>query len=148
MTPPTARQKQILDFMRKYHAENRFPASVREIMAATGISSPNGVSGHLKALKTKGLVTTATPRRARSWMVVDDPGDPFDKAVELLRMLVMDDWPSGPLTIRGKIEKFLREQGDDQKAQDVGSLLQGEKNLQRGIIPKNATDSPSTEKAS
>lgn len=56
----TARQTQILAFI----DAQTLPPTVREIGAAFGINSPNGVTGHLKALEKKGAIGRAR-RKAR-----------------------------------------------------------------------------------
>jgi len=50
----TARQKQILSFIRVYKAKTGEAPTVREIGEAFGMSSTNGVSNHLKAIEAKG----------------------------------------------------------------------------------------------
>lgn len=52
--PLTARQAEALAFIR---ANPRiYGPTIREIAAAMGIASPNGVVGHLRALEKKGLI--------------------------------------------------------------------------------------------
>lgn len=50
----TKRQEEILNFIRDHIECVGFPPSIREIGKAFGISSPNGVTCHLKALAKKG----------------------------------------------------------------------------------------------
>ncbi len=52
----TTRQKQVFDFIRKQIAARGYGPTVREIGAQFGISSPNGVTGHLRALESKGYI--------------------------------------------------------------------------------------------
>lgn len=54
--PATPRQTQILQFVRQSLETNGYSPSVREIGRHFGISSPNAVHGHLKALKAAGLL--------------------------------------------------------------------------------------------
>lgn len=56
LTELTDRQREILDFMKKYTADEGYPPSVREIGACLGINSPNGVMCHLRALERKGWI--------------------------------------------------------------------------------------------
>ena len=49
----TARQQQILDYIRDYVAEHGYPPTFREIGAAHAIKSPNGVMVHIVALEKK-----------------------------------------------------------------------------------------------
>jgi repressor LexA len=52
----SARQSEILDFIRSTIDANGFPPSVREIGLHFKIASPNGVMCHLKALEAKGIL--------------------------------------------------------------------------------------------
>jgi repressor LexA len=53
----TDKQKSIYDFIKGKILTRGYGPTVREIGAAFGISSPNGVMCHLKALEKKGLIT-------------------------------------------------------------------------------------------
>ncbi len=52
----TKRQSEVLDFIREAIAEYGMPPTVAEIAAAMGVSSTNGVRGHLQALARKGVI--------------------------------------------------------------------------------------------
>jgi len=52
----TAKQKAILDFMKKVQDEKGYPPTVREIGAAVGLQSPSSVQFHLNALAEKGYI--------------------------------------------------------------------------------------------
>lgn len=68
MKAPTARQLEILAYMRVYTAKHGLPPSMREIATALGMTSTNAVSDHLKSMHRKGMVTHA-PGRARAYGV-------------------------------------------------------------------------------
>jgi repressor LexA len=53
--PLTARQREILDFVRE-SIDCGYPPTLREIAYAFNITSTNGVSDHLKALEKKGWI--------------------------------------------------------------------------------------------
>ena len=53
----TEKQRQIYDFLRDKIINRGYGPTVREIGSQFGISSPNGVMCHLKALERKGLIT-------------------------------------------------------------------------------------------
>lgn len=53
----TQRQRSIFDFIREKISGRGYGPTVREIGEEFGISSPNGVMCHLKALEKKGLIT-------------------------------------------------------------------------------------------
>lgn len=50
----TPRQQSVLDFIQRHVTENGYPPTVRDIGAEFGLTSPNGVLCHLKALRRKG----------------------------------------------------------------------------------------------
>ena len=52
----TARQQQLLDYIENIVNTTGVPPSIRQIGAALGISSTNGVRSHLKALEKKGYI--------------------------------------------------------------------------------------------
>src|SRR6476469_3650564 len=61
-TPPTEKQNQIFAFIRKHIESKGFPPAIRDICDAFGISSPNGVMCHLKALEKKGYINRVTKK--------------------------------------------------------------------------------------
>lgn len=65
MNKPTSRQKQIYNTMSAYIRKHGYPPTIREIGDAVGISSPNGITCHLKALEKKGWIRT-TPGQSRA----------------------------------------------------------------------------------
>jgi SOS-response transcriptional repressor LexA len=50
----TARQRDIHDFIARTYRETGMPPAIRDICAAFGINSTNGVNCHLQALVSKG----------------------------------------------------------------------------------------------
>ena len=79
------RQRNMLEFLGEYIAENGYPPSIREIGAATGTSSTSVVTYNLKRLEERGYIsrdrevsrglklTSATHMRAASEAVVQVP---------------------------------------------------------------------------
>ena len=72
MLPLTARQQQILDLVRVSLRDRHYAPTVRELQAATGITNPNGIMCHLRALRKKGLLTW-TPGEGRTLRPVRGP---------------------------------------------------------------------------
>lgn len=66
----TARQREILDFIRADIHRRGFPPSVREIGEAVGLSSSSTVHSHLAALEAKGLLRR-DPSKPRALEVLD-----------------------------------------------------------------------------
>jgi repressor LexA len=54
--PLTDKQQKIYNYIRKHIETKGFPPAIRDICDAFGISSPNGVMCHLKALQKKGYI--------------------------------------------------------------------------------------------
>lgn len=66
----TARQHEILEFIRAEIHRRGFPPSVREIGEAVGLSSSSTVHSHLAALESKGLIRR-DPSKPRALEVLD-----------------------------------------------------------------------------
>ncbi len=56
----TPRQKDVLDFIKKYTAEHGFPPAIREICKGVGLSSPATVFVHMKNLEQLGYIKTTS----------------------------------------------------------------------------------------
>ena len=67
----TKRQKEILEFLKKYISEKGFPPTVREIGSAVGLSSTASVYFQLKALEDKGYIKR-DPAKNRCIEIVSD----------------------------------------------------------------------------
>lgn len=55
----TAKQNEVLIFIKKYQATHGFPPSIREIGKGLGLSSPATVHTHLKKLQEAGVIKTS-----------------------------------------------------------------------------------------
>ncbi len=68
----TPRQSELLDTIHCLTLANKQPPTIREIAKAMGISSPNGVNIHLKALRKSGHIEKPSGgKKARGIRVVD-----------------------------------------------------------------------------
>jgi repressor LexA len=65
MNELTRRQRQILDFIQKWQQTHGTTPSSQEISAQFGFRSPNAVTGHLRLMRKKGVITSE-PGKARS----------------------------------------------------------------------------------
>ena len=65
LQPLTARQARVFDFILEVTEKNGYAPSIREIADEMGFTSPNGVTGHLKALERKGYIER-TSNKSRS----------------------------------------------------------------------------------
>jgi len=66
----TGRQSQILDYIRETVAASGMPPTVAEITVAMGVSSTNGIRGHLQALARKGAIELV-PNASRGIRLLD-----------------------------------------------------------------------------
>lgn len=72
--PPTARQRQIHEFMCTYQDEHGAPPTLREIAEHIGATSTNTATDHIRSLARRGMVRRAPGRaRARGWVPVRTP---------------------------------------------------------------------------
>jgi repressor LexA len=65
MAELTARQQEVLDFIRRQQQQTGFPPSSREIQTHFGFQSQTAAMNHLRALERKGVINR-TPGKARS----------------------------------------------------------------------------------
>jgi repressor LexA len=79
----TARQRDILGFIREWIDSHGYPPSVREIGEAVGLVSPSSVAYQLKELERKGYLRR-DPNRPRA-VDVRPPGEPADSDEEAVR---------------------------------------------------------------
>ena len=70
MTELTDKQKDMLEFMKKFTNENGYPPTVKEMMARFNFASPTAVTTHLIALEKKGFIKK-TGNRARGSVPVN-----------------------------------------------------------------------------
>ena len=52
----TRKQKEVLDFIKQFHAQNKYPPSIRQICSAINLSSPATVHVHINHLVEKGYI--------------------------------------------------------------------------------------------
>lgn len=70
MAELSAKQKQILEYMKTEVKEKGYPPSVREICEAVGLKSTSTVHGHLARLEKKGLIRR-DPTKPRAIEILD-----------------------------------------------------------------------------
>src|SRR5687767_1731296 len=85
-TPPlplTARQRQILDWMRGYIDANGMPPTRAEIAKGLGFSTASSAEDHLQALARKGALELL-PGASRGLRLKDPPGTPLQGTLPLV----------------------------------------------------------------
>ena len=100
----TARQRQILEFIRDYARRNGFSPSVRDIGQRFSVN-PATVHDHLKALERKGAIKKQ-PNLSRSLIVVDDK--PRDRATGDGTPLVGRVAAGAPILAEENVEEMVR----------------------------------------
>lgn len=65
MRPLTDRQHAVLKAILTHYAEHGTPPTIRQLCTAVGISSTNGVAGHLKALAERGHIELTADHTSR-----------------------------------------------------------------------------------
>lgn len=76
------RQEKMLDFIRDFLAENRFPPSIREIGETVGISSTSVVKYNLDALERKGHIER-NPEISRGIRLVDSLAETLAEVIQI-----------------------------------------------------------------
>lgn len=81
----TPRQQEILDFIRTWTRDHRYPPTLREIGRSMNIRSTNGVSDHLRALERKGYLLRED-MKSRALVPVEFDAPPADLAEREIRL--------------------------------------------------------------
>ena len=79
----TARQRQILDWIRRYLETAGMPPTRAEIAGGLGFSTPSSAEDHLQALARKGAIEIV-PGTSRGLRLVDMPGVPIQGSLPLV----------------------------------------------------------------
>lgn len=103
--PPalTARQRQILDWIRGYLEATGMPPTRAEIAAGLGFSTPSSAEDHLQALARKGAIEML-PGASRGLRLKDMPGLPMQGSLPLVGRVAAGN----PLLAAENIESHYR----------------------------------------
>ncbi len=100
----TSRQKEILNFIKGFIAENKYPPSIREIAAAFGISS-SGAHDHVKALVRKGEINFSS-NRSRAIEITGHSREDID---EIVRIPLLGNVTAGiPLMAEENLDGYIK----------------------------------------
>jgi repressor LexA len=158
----TARQKEILAFLKAWINENGMPPTRQEICDALGFRSPNAAEEHLRALERKGAVEML-PGSSRGIRIRDDAIDAAndEEGLPLIGKVaagspilaqenIAGRYPVSPLMFKPKADYLLKVQGMSMK--DVG-IVHGDwlavhktRNAQNGQIVVARIDGDATVK--
>lgn len=103
--PPalTARQRQILDWIRAHVAVHGLPPTRAEIAKGLGFSSPSSAEDHLQALARKGAIELR-PGASRGLRILEAPGTPVQGTLPLVGRVAA----GSPVLATGHIEGRYR----------------------------------------
>ncbi|MDD4036615.1 MAG: transcriptional repressor LexA [Bacilli bacterium] len=80
----TDRQQEVLNYIKKYIANNGYPPAIREIGEAIGLSSPATIHSHLCNLEEKGFIKKGNSKnRAIELLVKNEFIDTSDNVIEV-----------------------------------------------------------------
>jgi len=99
----TARQRQILDWIRAYAASVGMPPTRAEIARGLGFSTPSSAEDHLQALARKGAIEIR-PGTSRGLKLLDMPGMPVQGTLPLVGRVAA----GSPILATGHIEGLYR----------------------------------------
>jgi repressor LexA len=129
----TARQQEILDFLKSWIAEHGMPPTRAEMCAALGFRSPNAAEEHLRALERKGAIEmlAGSSRGIRIMNGEDDAANDEEHGLPLIGKVaagapilaqenVVGRYPVSPLMFKPRADYLLRVAGMSMK--DVGIM--------------------------
>src|SRR5512141_2147528 len=91
----TARQREVLDYIREYTAAQGYPPALVEIGGACGAISATAALAHVIALEKKGYVKR-DPHRARGIELIEQPtATPAEEKAPLYRLTIVGEIAAG-----------------------------------------------------
>lgn len=87
----TKKQREVLDFIKKFHAEYKYPPSIRQICSAINLSSPATVHVHINHLVEKGYIKRSTEGNKALELLVDNEYDTKSDEVVNVPYIGKDD---------------------------------------------------------
>ncbi len=137
MTDLSAKQQQILDYMKAEVREKGYPPSVREICQAVGLKSTSTVHGHLARLEKKGLIRR-NPTKPRAIEILDGSSN-LAQTRELVQVPIVGNITAGtPILAVENIEDTFPVPLDYVKNDSVFMLhVRGDSMIEAGIFDKD-----------
>jgi repressor LexA len=138
MSQLTAKQLEVLDFIRRFLQDHAFPPTRGEIAEGLGLKNRQGIDQHLRALQTKGAIELA-PGIARGIRLVQETQRPVLKSQRsgktvnglpllgriaagspILASSNIEDWVHvDPSLFRPRADFLLRVRGDSMQDADI-----------------------------
>ena len=139
MNDLSAKQQQILEYMKAEVREKGYPPSVREICAAVGLKSTSTVHGHLARLEKKGYIRR-DPTKPRAIEILDEaPHNPDLPTRELVQVPIVGNITAGtPILAVENIEDTFPVPVDYVHNDTVFMLkVRGDSMIEAGIFDKD-----------
>jgi repressor LexA len=133
----TARQQEILNYIKTEVQKKGYPPSVREIGEAVGLSSSSSVHAHLEKLEEMGyLRRDPTKPRAIEVLTEDSSIGPFNSVNNLQYVPIVGSVTAGaPILAEQNIEEYFPLPKDFSRAEDVFMLkVRGDSMINAGIF--------------
>ncbi len=137
MTDLSAKQQQILDYMKSEVREKGYPPSVREICQAVGLKSTSTVHGHLARLEKKGFIRR-NPTKPRAIEILDGSSNKTQTR-EMVQVPIVGNITAGtPILAIENIEDTFPVPLDYVKNDSVFMLhVHGDSMIEAGIFDKD-----------
>lgn len=91
----SSRQKEIIEFIKRYQADKGYSPAVREIAAAVGLASSSTVHGHLERLERRGYIKRGDIKSPRAIEIIEEEKNSgaffANNCDQVLYFLVEDD---------------------------------------------------------
>ena len=139
MNDLSAKQQQILEYMKAEVREKGYPPSVREICEAVGLKSTSTVHGHLARLEKKGYIRR-DPTKPRAIEILDEaPHNPDLPTRELVQVPIVGNITAGtPILAVENIEDTFPVPVDYVHNDTVFMLkVRGDSMIEAGIFDKD-----------
>ena len=139
MNDLSAKQQQILEYMKAEVREKGYPPSVREICEAVGLKSTSTVHGHLARLEKKGYIRR-DPTKPRAIEILDEaPHNPDRPTRELVQVPIVGNITAGtPILAVENIEDTFPVPVDYVHNDTVFMLkVRGDSMIEAGIFDKD-----------
>lgn len=125
----TKRQSEILDYLKLFIDENKYPPAIREVAAHFNISV-KGAYDHIKALEKKSVITCNT-NTSRSIGIVNEKED-TSVAIPILGKIAA----GGPILIEENFESYINISTDlIKKGEHFALNVVGDSMINAGILP-------------
>lgn len=131
----TARQQELLDYIREYQLQNGASPTLKEMRVFLGVSSDNGILKHLHALEKKGELTRA--KRARGVNLLADIKEKMVRKADIALPLY-GSVPAGAATLEEQVPDTWVSVAENLVTEPESCYLlkvRGDSMLGAGILP-------------